>query len=420
MEQTPTGVAADVHLLDESERVVVEVQRFRARVLDAAPAGPEPVENTLYAVAWEPAETADSASEGTQDQADAPGAGRNAPASWLILADRAGTGRPWPPSWKSRARGLLVFAGSEPRPPLAKAPRARSTFITARRRWVDPADPWPTPACWPTWPAPGAPLPGVVHLWALDTPPRPERRTALLGPSDWAAGPPCTWCRPWLVGWGNRGGWESSRRARVGSAAPAVAGHPRRLVCHRYAGPDGADGATARTAQTAPAWPRHPCGASGGWWPRSTTSCGGPGGPRSGVTPGEAGRLFDLLWSPRGEDQVAFRAGRRLVARLVRHQEFDPPARPSRLRSFRAGASYLITGGLGGLGLEVARWMVRQGARRLILLGRSPLPARPEWASLDAESRPGGPSRRPGAGGPGSRRAGGGRRRGRRQRAVLH
>ena len=41
VEQTPTGVAADVHLLDESERVVVEVQRFRARVLDAAPpAGP--------------------------------------------------------------------------------------------------------------------------------------------------------------------------------------------------------------------------------------------------------------------------------------------------------------------------------------------------------------------------------------------
>ena len=66
VEQTPAGVAADVHLLDESGRVVVEVQRFRARVLDAAPQrAPEPVENTLYAVAWEPSETEDAASEGT-------------------------------------------------------------------------------------------------------------------------------------------------------------------------------------------------------------------------------------------------------------------------------------------------------------------------------------------------------------------
>ena len=72
---------------------------------------------------------------------------------------------------------------------------------------------------------------------------------------------------------------------------------------------------------------------------------------------------------------MAFRAGRRLVARLVRHQEHDPAGRALEAPlPFRAGASYLITGGLGGLGLEVARWMVRQGARRLILLGRSPSP----------------------------------------------
>ena len=34
-------------------------------------------------------------------------------------------------------------------------------------------------------------------------------------------------------------------------------------------------------------------------------------------------------------------------------------------------ASYLITGGLGGLGLQVAQWMVGRGARHLILMGRS-------------------------------------------------
>jgi NAD(P)-dependent dehydrogenase (short-subunit alcohol dehydrogenase family)/acyl carrier protein len=38
--------------------------------------------------------------------------------------------------------------------------------------------------------------------------------------------------------------------------------------------------------------------------------------------------------------------------------------------SFSAESTYLITGGLGGLGLQVARWMVEQGARHLVLIGR--------------------------------------------------
>jgi acyl transferase domain-containing protein/aryl carrier-like protein len=37
---------------------------------------------------------------------------------------------------------------------------------------------------------------------------------------------------------------------------------------------------------------------------------------------------------------------------------------------FRADATYLITGGLGGFGLATARWMVERGARHLTLLGR--------------------------------------------------
>lgn len=37
-----------------------------------------------------------------------------------------------------------------------------------------------------------------------------------------------------------------------------------------------------------------------------------------------------------------------------------------------AAGTHLITGGLGALGLAVAQWMVREGARHLILIGRSP------------------------------------------------
>jgi acyl transferase domain-containing protein/NADPH:quinone reductase-like Zn-dependent oxidoreductase/thioesterase domain-containing protein/acyl carrier protein len=38
---------------------------------------------------------------------------------------------------------------------------------------------------------------------------------------------------------------------------------------------------------------------------------------------------------------------------------------------FRPDASYLITGGAGGFGLEVAKWMARHGARHLVLMSRT-------------------------------------------------
>ena len=40
-------------------------------------------------------------------------------------------------------------------------------------------------------------------------------------------------------------------------------------------------------------------------------------------------------------------------------------------QSIQPEASYLITGGLGALGLEVAQWMVTQGAKNIVLTGRS-------------------------------------------------
>ncbi|MGB3238915.1 MAG: SDR family NAD(P)-dependent oxidoreductase, partial [Geitlerinemataceae cyanobacterium] len=44
------------------------------------------------------------------------------------------------------------------------------------------------------------------------------------------------------------------------------------------------------------------------------------------------------------------------------------PTAPSTI--VRADGSYLITGGMGGLGLRVAHWLVEKGARHLILMGR--------------------------------------------------
>ncbi|GAB1541022.1 hypothetical protein NUACC21_36910 [Scytonema sp. NUACC21] len=79
----------------------------------------------------------------------------------------------------------------------------------------------------------------------------------------------------------------------------------------------------------------------------------------------EATELLAEIENSLGEDHIAFRNGTRYVARLVHKQpsEFKQVALPS-------DATYLITGGLGALGLRVARWMVAQGARQLVLTGR--------------------------------------------------
>ncbi len=69
-----------------------------------------------------------------------------------------------------------------------------------------------------------------------------------------------------------------------------------------------------------------------------------------------------------GDQQVAFRRGRRFQARLAR-QSIVPM--PDDELSFSPDAAYLITGGLGGLGLKVAAWMASRGARNLALMGRS-------------------------------------------------
>jgi acyl transferase domain-containing protein/acyl carrier protein len=55
----------------------------------------------------------------------------------------------------------------------------------------------------------------------------------------------------------------------------------------------------------------------------------------------------------------------------------DPSVRPERApAAVRTDGAYLVTGGAGALGLEVAAWLVLQGARHLVLVGRTaPSPA---------------------------------------------
>ncbi|GAU67584.1 putative modular polyketide synthase [Streptomyces sp. NBRC 110611] len=86
-------------------------------------------------------------------------------------------------------------------------------------------------------------------------------------------------------------------------------------------------------------------------------------------------RALDVIEAELADDEqvdVRYRAGRRTVRR---YREVPVAGRPWRPRD---GGVYLITGGLGGVGLAFARHLARHHRARLVLCGRSPLDARGE------------------------------------------
>ncbi|MGE5754531.1 MAG: type I polyketide synthase, partial [Planctomycetaceae bacterium] len=76
------------------------------------------------------------------------------------------------------------------------------------------------------------------------------------------------------------------------------------------------------------------------------------------ATENEPQALAAELLEPDGEDQLAFRGGRRLVARLVRREGSEGPARELIVRP---EGTYVVTGGLGEIGLQAARWLAGRG-----------------------------------------------------------
>jgi myxalamid-type polyketide synthase MxaE and MxaD len=92
--------------------------------------------------------------------------------------------------------------------------------------------------------------------------------------------------------------------------------------------------------------------------------------------------LAASIWEGDGEPEVAWRQGRRYVPRLVRLVQSGD----RRAFACRADASYVVTGAFGGVGLAVARWLAAHGARRLVLVSRTPLPPRHAWRQLAPDS----------------------------------
>jgi NAD(P)-dependent dehydrogenase (short-subunit alcohol dehydrogenase family)/acyl carrier protein len=86
--------------------------------------------------------------------------------------------------------------------------------------------------------------------------------------------------------------------------------------------------------------------------------------------PAEAGRMLaSYLLSGSAEDEILLRDDGPFVARL--RSSMLPPAASN--QSLSTERLQVVSGGAAGLSFEIERWLVRRGAKRLLILGRSPL-----------------------------------------------
>jgi natural product biosynthesis luciferase-like monooxygenase protein len=308
----------DVEILDASGDRVCEVRGFRVQrtALDA-PFTEDPVGRLFYRVAWR--------AKQLQVAADA------APGTWVVFVDDLGVGAALATIVEAAGdRCVRVGRGSAPErmdDTSVRIPPADADAI----RWV--LDRHGQDARFP--------LKGIVHLWSLDAVPSDQTEAASLELAQ-------------------QGGVETVLRIVQILAAADPPRAARLWVATRGAQPIADPDPELSPAQSLV------------WGFGKTIAAElpalwgglvdlGAGGPEEC-----ARNLLGVMHSDRHEMLVGFRNGQAFVPRMV-----SQPETPNEPPSFAwSNATYLVTGGLGGLGMETARWLAEQGARHLVLLGR--------------------------------------------------
>ena len=117
-----------------------------------------------------------------------------------------------------------------------------------------------------------------------------------------------------------------------------------------------------------------------------------PAAPGTGAWERRTARILAEVLSPEAEPAVAWRGAHRHA------QAWEPaPVRADHppARILQKHGVYLVTGGLGRVGMLLAGWLARTARARLVLTARTPFPARGEWnAWLAAHPAEDGTSRR--------------------------
>ena len=272
--------------------------------------------------------------------------------TWVVFADRDGLGLRLAARLESRGdKAVLVF------------PSHDQSRTTTGALSVDADDPEDFNRLWTTLTREAtSPLRGIVHLWSLDST-SPATTSSL----------------------------ESDQRRNCGSVlhfvkamiAARSSSSSRLLLVTR--GAQAVTDADAVAVAQAPLWGL----ARALKLELSEIRC-----DRLDLDPSAESDDIDVLLRElpdTAEDQVAYRGATRYVARLRRL----PPAvatdsaadrrlqTPLPAGALNPDATYLITGGLGALGLHVARWLVDRGARSLVLASRTGEAAAAAMPALD-------------------------------------
>ena len=328
---------SDVRILDDAGQVLIEASGIQLQRSEAATSAhtPDHLSDWLYTLQWK-----------EESQTEAPATER--PGHWLILMDRQGIGQCLLDALVSQGQRCSVVTQGETYQVLGtdryQASPANADDI---RRVVQQA-------------VQAEPLRGVVHLWSLDAASEQQLAVSTLEQDlerctgsalytmqaliELAGGEPP---RLWLITRNAQALEEPGQQLAIGQAPLWGLGrtcsmeHPEIWGGLIDLAPDSSPATNAR-------------------------------------------QVAQELMATDHEDQVAFRAGKRFVARMQRSHDIQ-----AQDWQIRPDASYLITGGFWGLGFEVARWLARKGAKHLVLTGRTQVPPRAQWGSLDPASRTG-------------------------------
>jgi microcystin synthetase protein McyG len=254
------------------------------------------------------------------------------PRHWLIFSDNQGVGQQLGTHLQSRGDDCtFVFACNQYEPLTKQSVKIDPTKPTDFQRLLNSV--------------PDSALHGVVHLWSLDA----VNAQAMIGTDLEAASQKCCGSTLHIV--------QSLVKAKISE-------RPSLWLVTKGAVPAGKASKVPGLAQS-PLWGmgkvialEHP-----------ELNCVRVDLDPQASTKSEVEALFAEICSATSEDQIAYHDNFRLVARLRHYQMPAAPIRDHK-QIFSKDNTYLITGGLGGLGLLVTRWMVERGARHLVLVGR--------------------------------------------------
>ncbi|WNG36476.1 acyltransferase domain-containing protein [Archangium violaceum] len=328
-------VVGDVRLLDESGRVLVEIAGVHLLPVDRGLlrlAVRQRLDGWMYELAWQSKPRSVAVPR-------ASGRGR-----WLLLADKGGTAEALATRLEARGEQVLWAWTAAEREVRGEGRWAVSPTKREDLEWLLSQA--------------GPELRGLVHLWSLDAPEADGATPdALL-----AAQESVTSSIPPLA------------QALVGAGARTP---PKLWLVTRGAQPAGEAPGPLAVAQS-PLW-----GIGRVFALEHPDLWGGLVDLESGQSDGQLSALTEELLSPDGEDHIALRTDGRRVARVKPRRGEELGTDSARLRE---DASYLVTGGLGGLGLRLSLWLADNGARHLVLTGRRGMPERSLWASLSRNS----------------------------------